>query len=167
MKTRSNILSKAMLFVLTAALTLVICFPVVAASSSTTLTTTVPRTDPLLLELEGNGAVTINGVNYTQSGTIKVPHNSSIELLITPDTGNNIKTVTYNGHDYTTEAKNGKFTLPAATAEATLYIRFSATALTPETGDPHYFTLLYYIALMVVSLISMIAMPILRKKNTY
>lgn len=147
-----------------AALTLVICFPVAAATNSTNLTTTVPETFPLMLELSGNGTVTVNGVAYTQSGTVEIPCNSIIELLIAPDTGNDIKSIIYNGFDYTKEAKTGKLTLPAITGEAKLCVSFAEIASTPQTGDPY--SPLCLTLLMFLSLTGMIATFYFRKKKT-
>ena len=166
MKTRSKILSKAILCVLLAALTLVICFPVAAATNSTTLTTTVPETFPLMLELSGNGTVTINGVAYTQSNLIDIPHNSNIELLIVPDAENDIKTVVYNDCDYTKDTQNGKLTLPPITGDATLRVGFSKSSSIPATGDSHYFALLYLVPLMLFALIGIIAISLLWKKKS-
>jgi len=165
MKTRSKIFSKAILCVLMAALTFVICFPVAAATNSTTLTTTIPKFLPLHLELSGNGTVTINGVAYTQSETVEIPRNSTTELQITPDVENVIKSVVYNGHDYTKEAKNGKLTLPTITDEATLCVSLVKTASTPQTGDT--FSPLYLTLLMLCSLIGMIATLSFWKKKAY
>ena len=162
MKARSKIFPKTIILVLMAALTLVICFPV-AAATNTTLTTTVPETLPLLLELSGKGTVTINGVAYTQSETIEIPRNATIELQITPDTGKNIKSVIYNGLDYTNKAENGKLALPAITGEAMLCVSFAEIASTPMTGDPY--TLLCLVVLMHLSLIGIIATLSFRKKN--
>ena len=146
-----------------AALTLVICIPVAAATNSTTLTTTVPKALPLLLELSGNGTVTVDGVAYTRSGTIEIPRNSTIALQITPDVGNEIKTVIYNSRDYTKEAKNGKVALPAIVGEATLCISFAEIASIPETGDLSFPQ--YSILLMLFSLIGTIVTLSFRKKK--
>lgn len=146
-----------------AALTLVICFPVAAATNSTTLTTIVPETFPILLKLSGNGTVAINGVAYTQPGTVEIPRNSAVELHITPDAENEIKSVIHNGCDYTMDAKNGKITLPAITGETTLYVCFTEIASTPITGDlnsPQCFVLL-----MLLSLLGIIVTPLFIKKN--
>lgn len=147
-----------------AALTLVICVPVAAATNSTTLTTTVPQTVPLLLELSGKGTVSINGVAYTKSGTVEVPLNFALELRITPDAENEIKSVVYNGFDYTKEAKNGKLTLPAIAGEAMLCVNFANIASTPQTGDAY--SPLCLIFLMFLSLIGMISAFSFRKKES-
>lgn len=138
-----------------AALTLVICCPVAAATNSTTLTTTVPETFPLVLELSGSGTVAVNGVAYTQSETVEIPRNSPVELQITPDTENIIKSVIYNGLDYTNEARNEKLTLPAIAGEAMLCVSFIKTASPPQTNDPY--SPLYLTLLMFLSLIGIIA----------
>lgn len=164
MKTRAAVIYKATELVLLAALTLVICFPVAAATNNTTLTTTVPGTIPLLLDLTGNGTVTIDGVGYTQSDTIKIPKNPTVKLQITPDAENDIKSVIYNGQDYTKEAKNGNLTLPPITGEAILCVSFTKTSSTPQTGGPY--SPLYLIFLMYLSLTGMITVLSFRKKST-
>ena len=165
MKTRSKIFSKSILFVLMAALTLAFCIPV-AATSSTTLTTTVPETLPLLLELTGNGTIRINGIEHTQSGVIEVSRNSTIELQIIPDTGHYIKTVVYNGHDYTKESKRGTLTLPVIPVNVQLCVHFSKIPSVPQTGDPY--PPLHLVVLMLFSLIGMIiTLWFWKKKETH
>ena len=132
-----------------AALTLVICFPVAAATNSTILTTQVPKDLPLQLELTGNGTVILNGVAYAQSETIEISRNSKLELCITPDAGNKIIAAVYNGVDYTSDVKSGKIILPAITEDAKLSVQFCEIVPNPETGDmysPHGLVLLLLIS---------------------
>ena len=165
MNTRSNILSKTIVFVLMAALTLVICCPVAATTYSTTLTTTVPESFSLLMELTGEGTVTVNGVVYNKSGTVEIPRHSVVELLIAPDAGNEIKSVIYNGHDYTEKAKAGKITLPAITEDAELCVCFYEIPSTPQPGDT--FSLLWLVLLILIALLGLITTLILRKKRVH
>lgn len=153
MKARS-ILRKFIGILLLAALTLMLGISA-AAASSTTLTTTVPKTLPLRLELRGSGTVTVNGITYTNSGTIEIPRNSGIELHITPDAENKIKSVIYNGRNYTSEAISGKFTLPAITERAKLSVSFIKVPSAPPTGDSY--SPLCLTLLMFLSLTGMIA----------
>lgn len=163
MKTRSKVFFKTILCVLTAVLTLIISSPVVTATS-TTLTTTVPVTFPLKLELSGNGTVTINGVAYTQSQTIEIPRNIEIELHIEPNEGSEIATVTYKNFDYTKEAINGNFTLPAIAGESTLRIHFTEITSSPTTGDPY--SPLFFVLIMLLSLMGIIvASTFMNKKE--
>lgn len=165
MKARSKIFFKAILCVLMATLTLVICFPVVAATNSTTLTTTVPKTFLLQLDLTGNGTVAVNGVAYTRSEKIEIPRNATIELQITPDAGSVIKSVIYNGCDYTKEAKNGKLVLPVIAGEVMLCVSFTTIVSSPQTGDncsPLYLTLL-----MLCSLVGITATLSFGKKKAF
>lgn len=147
-----------------AALTLVICFPA-AAATSTMLTTTVPETLPLLLELSGNGTTTINGVAYSQSETIEIPRHATIVLQITPNVGNKIRSVVYNGIDYTKDAEEAMLMLPAITEPSTLCVSFSQIASTPQSGDSNYPFL--WILLMLISLIGIVAMLFLTKRMHY
>ena len=162
MKTRSKVFSKATLCVLMAALTLVLCFPV-AAATSTTLTTIVPETLPLMLKLSGKGTVSINGVAYTQSQAIEIPRNATIELHITPDARNSIKSIIYNELDYTNKAENGKLTLSAITGEATLCVSFMKITSAPATGDPY--SPQFFVLVMLLSLIGIIATSSFIKKK--
>lgn len=161
MKTRSTIFTKAILCVLMAALTLVICFPA-AAATSTMLTTTVPETLPLLLELSGNGTTTINGVAYSQSETIEIPRHATIVLQITPSVGNKIRSVVYNGIDYTKDVKEGTLTLPAITESVTLGVSFAEIASSPQTGDSNCPFL--WMLLMLISLVGIVVILLVKKE---
>ena len=162
MNTRSKIFTKAILSVLVAALTLAICFPV-AAATSTTLTTTVPETLPLSLELSGNGTVTINGVAYSQSETVEIPRHATIAFQITPNAGNKIRSVVYNGIDYTKDSQEGMLTLPAITKSATLYVSFSQIASNPQTGDSSC-PLLWFL-LMLISLAGIVVTLLVKRRT--
>ena len=163
MKTRSKFFSKAILCVLLVALTLAICFPV-AAAASTTLTTTVPETLPLLLELSGSGTVTVNGVAYSQSQTIEIPRNSRIEVQIIANQCSKISSVIYNDRDYTMDATNGVLAFPAINEVTTLFVSFSKTASSPQTGDSN--CLFLWMLLMLISLVG-IVITLLVKRRTH
>lgn len=162
MKTRSKNFFKAILCVLMTALTLVICFPV-AAATSTTLSTTVPETLPLVLELSGNGTVTINGVAYSQSKIVEIPRHATIALQIIPNAGNKIRSVVYNGIDYTKDAEEGTLMLPAITESSTLCVSFSQSASTPQTGDTSC-PLLWFL-LMLISLIGIVLLLLVKRRT--
>ena len=147
-----------------AALTLVICCPVAAATNSTTLTTTVPVTFPLKLELSGSGTVAINGVAYTQSATVEITRNSTVEVQITQDAKNVLKSVVYNGHDYTKEAEKGKIVLPVITGKTTLCVNFTEIISSPTTGDPY--SPLSFVLTLLLSLMGIIAASTCMKRET-
>ena len=136
---------------LVVALTLVIYIPVAATTNSTILTTTVPKALPLSLELAGNGTVTVNNVAYTQSGKIEIPRHTTIELSISPNTGNEIQSVIYNGCDYTADIKDGSVTLPAITEGAMLSIQFSEIPTKSKSYTSFYWLLLIIPIGMVVA----------------
>ena len=105
----------------------------------------------------------INDTEYRQSNTIEIPRNSTIELLITPDTENEIKSIIYNGFDYTNEAKNGILNLPAIAGEAMLCVNFTKITSAPATGDPY--SPQFFILVMLLSLIGIIATSSFIKKK--
>lgn len=164
MKTRSKIFSKAILCVLVVALTFVVCTPVIATTSSTTLTTTVPETTPTLLELIGNGSITISGIEYTRSETIEIVKSAEVLLQITPDDGYYIHSVTYNNCNYTDRVKNGQLILSNIVADATLCIVFERLPSAPATGDPSPSLLQSSILWMLISLMGIFTILILKKK---
>ena len=135
MRTRSKILSKAISCVLLVALALIICVPVTAATNSTTLTTTVPETLLLSVELQGSGTVIVDGTEYTESSVVQTPRNKDIVLQINPDDGWCIKSVIWGGNDITEKAKAGNVTLPGINEETALCVEFEKIASTPVTGD--------------------------------
>lgn len=166
MKARSGVFSKVILYVLLIVLTMAICFPVAATTYSTTLITTVPETMLLQIELVGNGTVTVNNTRYTQSESVEIPRNSTVELCITPDTGNGIKSVIYNNQDYTKELESGEIVLPAITGDTMLYVSFEEIASAiPQTDDPYSQDCLIFVAIFLLAG-TVAAMLIWKKRST-
>lgn len=160
MKARSKILTKAVALVLLAALTLML-----SISGSTTLTTTVPETVILTLEIQGKGTVTIGDVNYTQSGSTQIPRNTQLRLDTTPAEGYFVKAVTFNGEDMTGDVQDGTLLLPAIGEDASLYVIFSEVASSPITGDSRYFTPMGSLLWMAFSLAGIAVLQSTKKKN--
>lgn len=164
MRTRSKILSKAISCVLLVALALIICVPVTAATNSTTLTTTVPETLSLSVEMRGCGTVIVDGTEYTESSVVQTARNKDIVLQIIPDDGWCIKSVVWGGNDITEKAKAGNVTLPGINEETAICVEFEKTASTPATGDT--FSSAYVAFLMVISIIG-IALTVYLKNTIY
>lgn len=150
MKTRSTFIFTTIMLVLLAVLTLT--FPVsVAATGSTTLTTSVPTHFSLTLDIVGKGMVTVNAEKYTESNTIQIERNSSVVLQILPNDGYKVQSVIYNSKDVTDEVVEGTLSLPVMECDSKLCVIFAANPVIPETGDTHYDAIVMAVAGMVLS----------------
>lgn len=157
MKTRSGIFRKAFAAFLLAALTLGVCAPVLASSGTATLTTRVPSHFSVEVTIQGNGAVTINGVTLTQSGVVSVERGKAVAVQIEAGDGDCLKSVTYNHADVTTAAAKGSLTLPAMAGDAVLTVTFAAKATNPNTGDAGGQIVAFCGLLAAISLLGMAA----------
>lgn len=164
MKTRAAIISKATVLVLLAALTLVLSISVTANTGNTTLTTSVPASFALTLEIQGNGTVTINAETYTESNVLQIPCNTDVTLQIVPEQGSNIKSVLYNGSDITGALIDGVVMLPTMSGDSKLNITFGAGHNTPQTGDHAFRSLVMAGIIMMLSLLCLVAVWRAKKK---
>lgn len=163
MKARSKILSKAIILVLLAALTLM--FSISVAASNTTLTTTVPSSFILTLEIEGKGTVTVNSVEYTRSERLEIPRSAVVTLQVLPDRDYNLESAVYNGEDITSQLKAGMVTLPALERDSQFQVIFAAKTAGPVTGDTGFNTVLIAGMAMVLSCLCFAMLLANRKKE--
>ena len=167
MKTRSRIIRKAFCLSLLAVLALCVCTPALAASNTTTLTTTVPSHFDMNVTIVGGGTLDINGNILSQASVVSVDRHKEVACKIIPDAGYRIGSVIYNGNDITKDAKEGVFTLHPLEGNATFSITFVANASTPNTGDTTYPHLIFCSIVAVASLLGIaILLTVNRKKST-
>ncbi|MBQ6840081.1 MAG: hypothetical protein IJO45_05270 [Oscillospiraceae bacterium] len=162
MKARS-IIRITITILLLAALTLMFSIPV--AASSTILTTSVPSSFVLSLEIEGKGTVTVNSVAYTKTNALVIPRNTATAVQVQPDKGYYLKSVIYNSEDITLQLKDGMVTLPAPEQDSCLRITFTVKATGPITGDAGYYTAGIAGTVMVLSLLCLAMLLANRKKK--
>lgn len=148
--------------VLLIAILLIVCIPLPALASDTTLTTTVPAKFSVKLEIEGNGKVEVNGKIYTESATIEVNRHTKTEFYIISNSDYELTAVLYNGKDVFSELSDNTFTLQEVTSDSTLKVTFTPKSDSPETGDSS-FPLWIYAILMIISVVG-IAFAV-KKKN--
>lgn len=144
-------------------LVLVINLGIPVFAQTTTLTTTVPNSFPLHLEINGEGQVLLNGVYYDTSVDISVPRYSEIVITLLPKEGYHISHIFYNGSkvDMTDSMT---VSLPVLAKESTVSIGFLKTSTSPVTGDNS--KLLLLLSLLIVSGIGLVVLFLLRKRHT-
>lgn len=136
--------------------------PVITAfAQTTTLTTTVPDTYLLHLEIQGEGQAAVNGVMYDNSVDILAPRNTAIEITVYPKEGHRINSIMYNGKKIIADSNNS-VTLQNITEESFLMVEFSPNSSAPTTGDSS--NLLLYLTLLVCSGVALTLLCLLRKR---
>ena len=142
---------------------IVMLLPVTVWAQETTLTTVVPFSHILHLELTGEGAIVVDGVAYTQSADIQIQRKSRPEISLQITDGNKAKSVLWGSEDITEAIRKGSWTMPEVTEDVALTVTFEKTSSTPQTGDASRPDLWFIIA--ALSLIGIIICWLMRKKQ--
>ena len=101
-----------------------------AFADSTVLTTNVPTTHTISLDIGSSGSV--NGLRGKTE--IAVDRHSKLVFEIEPDSGYKIKSVIYNGKDVTAKISGGKFVIESVESDGSLKVTFQSST-SPQTGD--------------------------------
>ena len=142
---------------------IVMLLPVTVWAQETTLTTVVPSSHILHLELTGEGAIIVDGVAYTQSADIQIQRKSRPEISLQITDGNKVKSVLWGSEDITEAISKGNWTMPEVIEDVSLSVTFEKTSSTPQTGDASRPDLWFTIA--ALSLIGMIICWLMSKKQ--
>lgn len=143
---------------------IVMLLPVAVWAQETTLTTVVPSSHILHLELTGEGAIVVDGVAYAKTADIQVQRQHRPEITIQAADGSKIKDVLWCREDVTTAIQNGKWTAPEITEDAVLTVTFEKISNTPQTGDSFHPGL--WIGLLIFSALCLMVC-LLKHKKTY
>lgn len=143
---------------------IVMLLPVTVWAQETTLTTVVPSSHTLHIEVTGNGTIVVEGVAYTKTADIQVQRQHRPEISIQAANDSKIKTVLWDSEDITAAFQDGKWIAPEITENAVLTVTFEKISSTPQTGDSFYpeswFCLLIFSALGFVVCLR-------KRKNSY
>lgn len=125
-----------------------------ANADSTVLTTSVPTTHRIILDIGNGGSVNgLRGLNESRAD-----RHSKVVFEIKPDSGYAIKSVLSNGENVTAEVRDGRFVIESLEADVVLKVTFQSLT-SPRTGDNS--NLLLWSALL---LMSSAGMYLLRRK---
>ena len=114
---------------------IVMLLPITVWAQETTLTTVVPSSHTLHIEVTGDGTITIDGVAYTQTADVQVWRQHRPEISLQIADGYKIKTVLWDGDDVTAAFQSGKWTAPEILEDAVLTVVFEGPSDIPQTGD--------------------------------
>ena len=142
---------------------IVMLLPVTVWAQETTLTTVVPSSHVLHLELTGEGTIVVDGVAYTQSADIQIQRKSRPEISLQITDGNKLKSVLWGDEDITEAIRKGSWTMPEVIEDVSLSVTFEKTSSTPQTGDASRPDLWFTIA--ALSLFGMIICWLMCKKQ--
>lgn len=104
-------------------------------AQETTLTTTIPSSHTLHMEVTGNGTIKVDGVAYTKTASLQVQRQHRPEISVLAADGSKIKTVLWGSEDVTAAFQSGKWTAPEILEDAVLTVVFEGPSDIPQTGD--------------------------------
>ena len=142
---------------------IVMLLPITVWAQETTLTTVVPSSHTIHIELTGEGTIFVDGVAYTKTVDIQVQRQHRPEISILAADGSIIKTVLWGSEDVTAAFRDGKWTAPEILNDAALTVTFEKVSSTPQTGDDSRPDMWFVIA--ALSLICMIICWLMCKKQ--
>lgn len=145
---------------------LLCCIPIRAYALTTELSTNVPDTVSLRIEITGKGTVSVGGESRSHTGTVTVKRHQPFTVTLSPQQGYRVTAVSLNGKSVLHLLKNGELTVDDLNLDSVLSVTFTKTAISqngsnPKTGDQ------YVIPAMATAMISMTALVFMlsRKKK--
>lgn len=160
MKRRSTACRIVQAFIL---VLIVMLLPITVWAQETTLTTTIPSSHTLHMEVTGNGTIKVDGVAYTKTASLQVQRQHRPEISVLAADGSKIKTVLWGSEDVTAAFQSGKWTAPEVTEDAVLSVTFEKTSSTPQTGDTSHPEL--WFALLILSIFGITICLLCSKKE--
>ena len=112
--------------------------PVAVWAQETILTTVVPSSHTLYIEVIGDGTVIVDGVAYTNPTEIQLPRHSKPQISLRAADGYKIKTILWEGENVTEAFKAEIWTGPSVTTDMRLTIIMESNRTPARTKDtPH------------------------------
>ena len=138
--------------------------PVAVWAQETILTTIVPSSHTLYIELIGDGTVIVDGVAYTNSTEIQLPRHSKPQISLRAADGYKIKTILWEGENVTEAFKAEIWTGPSVTTDMRLNVILESNRTPAQTEDtPH---VVIWLALsFIVACILLICLMIRRHRR--
>lgn len=111
-------------------------FPVAAYAQETTLTTKIPSSHTLHIDIAGNGEVLVDGVSWKQTGDLQIQRGTTPQITVKSAGGAVLKTAVLNEEDITEELGTATYCMPEMYFDAALTVVFESVSDIPQTGDP-------------------------------
>lgn len=144
---------------------LLCCIPIRAYALTTELSTNVPDTVSLRIEITGKGTVSVGGESRSHTGTVTVKRHQPFTVMLSPQQGYRVTAVSLNGKSVLHLLKNRELTVDALNLDGVLLMTFTKTASSqsgsnPKTGDQ------YVVPAMATAMISMTALILVLSRKT-
>lgn len=110
--------------------------PVTARAQETTLSTKIPSSHTLNIELVGNGRILVDETIYTQTESLEIKRGTSPKITFLSTDGAIVKAVFLDGEEITEDVLSGTWSMPPLCFNAELKVVFEFVPNTPQTGDP-------------------------------
>ena len=127
-----------------------VLFPITVWAQETTLTTKIPSSHTLHIDITGNGEVIVDGVICKQTSDLQIHRGTTPLISVKPADGAVLKSAFLNGIDITQDLRKGTYIMPEMCFDTKLTVVSEAVPGTPQTGDPVPVTGLWFA--MVLSL---------------
>ena len=136
------------------ALLLLLPLSVIVNAQETELTTVVPTTHNLTIEIGGKGSVFVDGKVYFKTTEIAITRFAAPLIELKASENYCLDTVFFNGENITEQISNGKWTMPAMIADSVIEVDYEPESEIPATGDNNCICL--WLLLLILALIGLI-----------
>ena len=140
---------------------IIVLLSVTVWAQETVLTTIVPSSHTLHIDVAGEGTILVDGVAYTKTAEAQVQRHHTPEISILTADGYRIKTVLWGDEDVTAAFRNGKWTAPKIVDAATLTVTFEQSPIPQSKENPCPY--LWLVLLILIILVTVICL--LRRKK--
>ena len=140
-------------------------FPITVWAQETTLTTKIPSSHTLHIDIAGNGRVIVDGVPCKQTGDLQIQRGTTPQISVKSADNAVLKSAYLNGIDITQELRKGTYSIPEMCFDTKLTVVFETVPGTPQTGDSVPVTALCFV--MVLSFIGLLYCLLLQRKRKY
>lgn len=144
---------------------LLCCIPIRAYALATELSTNVPDTVSLRIEIAGKGTVVVGDESLSHTGTATAKRHQPFTVTLSPQQGYGVTAVSLNGKSVLSRLKNWELTIDDLNLDGVLSVTFTKTASSqsgsnPKTGDQ------YVVPAMATAMISMTALILVLSRKT-
>lgn len=144
-------------------LLLMLPMSLIVRAQETIITTVVPSTHTLTIEISGKGIVSVTGKQYSKTTEIQIPRLSAPLIEMKAAENYQLDSVYFNGMDITNQFSDNKWTMPDIISDAILIVDFESESGIPTTGDTSNICL--WLILMLLALLGLIVCFWLYRKS--
>ena len=113
----------------------ILMLPINVWAQETTLTTVVPSSHTLHIEMIGRATLCVDGIAYTKSAEVQILRYSSPQISVQVTDGYRAKSVLWGNTNITNEIQIGTWTAPAVTEDIDITIILEEISNAPQTMD--------------------------------